>query len=55
MAFIDPEGNVDRALIGPIPKSIIKADLDVMLTQTQNNDIPLCFVLLNNFKNQPDL
>jgi hypothetical protein len=49
MAFIDQERNVDTALIGPIPKSIMKADLDVILTQTHNNDIPLSFVLHNNF------
>ena len=55
MALLDSEGNVETALIGPIPKSVMKADLDVLLTRNHNNDEPLPFVMLDVFQNRPDL
>jgi thiol-disulfide isomerase/thioredoxin len=55
MALLDSEGNVETALIGPIPKSVMKADLDVLLTRNHNHDEPLPFVMLDVFQNQPDL
>ena len=56
MAFLDAEGNVETALIGPIPKSVMKADLDVLLSRSHNNnDEPLPFVMLDVFQNRPDL
>lgn len=53
MAFLDKEGNVETALIGPIPKSVMRADLNVLLKRTEEEELP--YVMLDAFQNRPDL
>merc|ERR1712238_243900 len=38
LALVDSDGTVETALIGPIPKSILRADLDVLLSNAQKKN-----------------
>lgn len=53
LALISAEGDVETALIGPIPKRVMEADLDVLLQQER--ETPLPYVMLDVFANRPDL
>jgi len=60
LALVDSNGDVQTALIGPIPKSVLEADLDVLLRNANiinNNEKeehqPLPFVMLDVFKDAP--
>jgi len=59
LALISAEGDVETALIGPIPKPIMEADLDVLLQRTsstaEEGRQPLPYVMLDVFANRPDL
>jgi len=39
MAFVDAAGNVETALIGPIPKHVLEADLDALLARRTESDV----------------
>ena len=59
LALISAEGDVETALIGPIPKPIMEADLDVLLQRTsstaEEGRQPLPYVMLDVFANRLDL
>lgn len=38
LALISKEGDVETALIGPIPRSVLKADIDVLLEEDPNSE-----------------
>jgi len=54
LALINAEGDVETALIGPIPKRILEADLNVLLDNsksTEKQELP--YKMLDVFANQP--
>jgi len=58
MALVSAEGDIKTALIGPVPKSVLEADLDVLIRNS--NKVPesqeeLPFVMLDVFKDAPNL
>mmetsp|Transcript_10900 Transcript_10900/g.16834 ORF Transcript_10900/g.16834 Transcript_10900/m.16834 type:complete len:292 (-) Transcript_10900:100-975(-) len=60
LALISAEGDVETALIGPIPKPIMEADIDVLLEQSSSTTEEggrqlLPYVMLDVFANRPDL
>ena len=64
MALLDSDGTVETALIGPIPKSILKEDLDVLLSNSQlekkggsidEGKRTLPHVMYDAFRNKPDM
>mmetsp|Transcript_18726 Transcript_18726/g.52086 ORF Transcript_18726/g.52086 Transcript_18726/m.52086 type:complete len:94 (+) Transcript_18726:963-1244(+) len=62
LALISADGDVETALIGPVPKSVLERDLDVLLSNAaaQNGDVssvqqPLPYQMLDVFANRPDL
>lgn len=65
LALLESDGTVDTALIGPIPRSIIKADLDVLLSNAEegmNDDgtfekekLKLPHVMYDAFQKKPEL
>lgn len=56
LALVDSEGDVMTALIGPTPKSVLEADLDVLLRNSKQSDSKedLPYVMLDVFKNAPE-
>lgn len=58
IALISAEGDVETALIGPIPKRVLEADLDVLLSNAANakaatkKELP--FQMLDVFANAPE-
>jgi thioredoxin-like negative regulator of GroEL len=38
MAFVDASGVVETALIGPIPRTVLRADLDTLLQNSQSSN-----------------
>lgn len=57
LALVSKEGNVETALIGPIPKSVLQADLDILIQNAksrQDQQEPLPFQMLDVFKDDPD-
>jgi thiol-disulfide isomerase/thioredoxin len=55
LALVSSEGDVETALIGPIPKSILEADLNVLLENSQSQEKrPLPHVMLDAFQNHPE-
>jgi len=62
MAFVSAEGDVETALIGPIPRSVLRADLDALLERAGTvtaDEVkgrePLPYVMFDAFRNQPEL
>merc|ERR1712238_320437 len=65
MAMLDSDGTIETALIGPIPKSILRADLDVLLSNAQvekkdgavidDEKLKLPHMMYDAFRNKPDL
>jgi len=64
MALLDSDGTVETALIGPIPKSILREDLDVLLSNSQlekkggsidEGKRTLPHVMYDAFRNKPDM
>mmetsp|Transcript_23995 Transcript_23995/g.35693 ORF Transcript_23995/g.35693 Transcript_23995/m.35693 type:complete len:249 (+) Transcript_23995:3-749(+) len=64
LAIIGSDGIVETALIGPIPRNVLRADLDVLLenskrlpaegeTVAQKQEIP--YTMYDAFRNRPDL
>lgn len=57
MALISAEGDVETALIGPIPKRVLEADLNVLLTNAENSNgdkKELPFKMLDAFARAPE-
>jgi len=61
LALVSAEGDVETALIGPIPKHVLEADLDVLLDnaklqQTQSSQPPqaLPYRMLDVFARNPE-
>mmetsp|Transcript_22090 Transcript_22090/g.33384 ORF Transcript_22090/g.33384 Transcript_22090/m.33384 type:complete len:266 (+) Transcript_22090:141-938(+) len=56
LALVNSEGDVITALIGPTPKSVLEADLDVLIRNSKesdtNEDLP--YVMLDVFKDAPN-
>jgi thiol-disulfide isomerase/thioredoxin len=54
VALVEADGTVDTALIGPIPKRILRANLDVLI-ENSNKDVPdaLPYQMLDVFENRP--
>lgn len=58
MAMISAEGDVETALIGPIPKRVLEADLEVMLenaAQKKEGKQELPYKMLDVFAGRPDM
>lgn len=64
LALLDSDGTVETALIGPIPKSILKADLDVLLSNAEvgkkistidEEKVKLPHMMYDAFRNKPDM
>ena len=70
MAMVGSDGYVETALIGPIPKNVLKADLDVLIQngisqnagiggntnnqQQQGKKLELPYTMYDAFRNRPD-
>ena len=57
LALVDAKGNVETALIGPIPKHILEQDLQVLIQQTKESNekqTPLPHQMLDAFANRPE-
>ena len=55
LALVNADGDVETALIGPIPKSVLEADLDVLIQNAASPEVkPLPFRMLDVFANQPE-
>lgn len=68
LVLVDQEGNVETALIGPVPKSVMRADLDALLLRSTSSATdaadgvdqpkqlqpPLPYVMLDVFADQPE-
>lgn len=64
LALLDSDGTVETALIGPIPKSILRADLDVLLSNAEvgkkistidEEKLKLPHMMYDAFRNKPDM
>lgn len=65
MAMLDSDGTIETALIGPIPKSILRADLDVLLSNAQvekkdgavidGEKLKLPHMMYDAFRTKPEL
>lgn len=62
LALLDSDGTVETALIGPIPKSILRADLDVLLSNAalekkgvDGGKTALPHIMYDAFRNKPDM
>lgn len=63
LALLDSDGTVETALIGPIPKSILRADLDVLLSNAKlektssdvGGKLTLPHMMYDAFRNKPDM
>ena len=56
VAMISAEGDVETALIGPIPKRVLEADLDALLANANGADqkTELPYKMLDVFVNAPE-
>jgi thioredoxin-like negative regulator of GroEL len=66
MALVNPEGEVETALIGIIPRHVIEADLDTLLQSSSNSGtadatsrsaspkVPLPYTMLDAFASRPE-
>lgn len=58
MALVSADGDVMTALIGPTPKSVLEADLDVMIKNSKMDQKetkePLPYVMMDVFANAPE-
>jgi thiol-disulfide isomerase/thioredoxin len=58
LALVAADGTVETTLVGPTPRSVLKADLDVLLENAQKSSTqsqrPLPYVMLDLFQNAPD-
>jgi thiol-disulfide isomerase/thioredoxin len=54
VAMVEADGTVDTALIGPIPKRILRANLDVLI-ENSSKEVPdaLPYQMLDVFENRP--
>ncbi len=70
LAMVGSDGFVETALIGPIPRSVLKADLDVMIQNGKSRNvggddagnvssskgkIELPYTMYDAFRSRPDL
>ena len=64
LAMIGSDGFVETALIGPIPRSVLRADLDVMIEngklmkdgqQPEKAKLQLPYTMYDAFRSRPDL
>lgn len=60
LAMVGSDGVVETALIGPIPRSVLRANLDAMIENAekgQNGDgkLELPYTMFDAFRNQPAL
>ena len=55
LVLVDRDGNVETALIGPVPKSVMRADLDVLLMSSGDKGEQLPYVMLDVFADRPDM
>jgi thiol-disulfide isomerase/thioredoxin len=57
LAFVEADGTVDTALIGPVPKRVLRADLDVLIENGTKKDAKqreaLPHQMLDVFENRP--
>jgi thiol-disulfide isomerase/thioredoxin len=55
LALVNADGDVETALIGPTPKSVLEADLDVLIDNADGGPKrPLPYVMLDVFANNPE-
>jgi thiol-disulfide isomerase/thioredoxin len=55
LALVNADGDVETALIGPIPKSVLEADIDTMiLNQKTKTNTPLPYKMLDVFADVPE-
>ena len=55
LALVNADGEVETALIGPIPKSILEADINVLIDNHANDKkTPLPHKMLDAFANRPE-
>lgn len=54
LAMISAEGDVETALIGPIPRGVMEADLDALLEPRDSKNRQLPYVMLDAFVNRPE-
>ena len=55
LALVSSKGDVETALIGPVPKKAIEADLDVLIQNAKSNqDQPLPYKIFDAFANNPE-
>jgi thiol-disulfide isomerase/thioredoxin len=55
LVLVDRDGNVETALIGPVPKSVMRADLDALLMSSGDKGEQLPYVMLDVFADRPDM
>lgn len=60
VAFVTSRGSVETALIGPVPKRVLKANMDALLADAtaadnETNTPFLPYVMYDAFRNRPDL
>lgn len=53
LAIVSADGDVETALIGPIPKSVLEADLNALLDPSEKRPLP--FQMLDVFASRPEL
>ncbi|KAL7526987.1 hypothetical protein ACHAWF_001994 [Thalassiosira exigua] len=61
LAFVSGEGDVETALIGPIPRTVLRADIDALLSERKDCEVevPVCrdelpYKMFDAFGNRPD-
>jgi thiol-disulfide isomerase/thioredoxin len=55
LALVNADGDVETALIGPIPKSVLEADIDTMIdNQKTKTNTPLPYKMLDVFADVPE-
>jgi len=63
LAMVDSDGDVQTALIGPIPRSVLRSDLDVMIENSKlpvnhdgiiENRKELPYTMYDAFQNSPE-
>jgi thioredoxin-like negative regulator of GroEL len=57
LALVNADGDVETALIGPIPKSVLEADINVLIDNTlaaSEKKTPLPHKMLDAFANRPE-
>jgi thioredoxin-like negative regulator of GroEL len=55
LALISAEGDVETALIGPVPKRVLEADLNALISNAnaQNKKVDLPYQMLDAFSERP--